>query len=161
MPVSTSRYFGSRVSIPTSDNRSAGQELEGGEPQFWLTSGEEVFWSEPRACRVLGATSVDGPPREVLVIAIEPPAIGQAFGLGGEDVEVLAVSPAHADKSLSPRPELPMDVHILLLDKLWSGPADRLSRQDLRLVGRGRLVAEREQAEALDSSMQAMHGPRV
>jgi hypothetical protein len=149
------------VSTPTSDNRSTGEQLEGGEPQFWLTSGEEVFWSEPRACRVLGVTSVDTPPREVLVIAIEPPAIGQAFGLGGEDVEVLAVSPAHTGKRLMPRPELPMDVHLLLLDKPWDGNADGLTREDIRLVSRGRLVAEREQAEALDRSMQRMHGPRV
>lgn len=149
------------MSTPTSDNRSTGEELEGGEPQFWLTSGEEVFWSEPRACRVLGVTSVDAPPREVLVIAIEPPAIGQAFGLGGEDVEVLAVSPAHAGKSLTPRPELPMDVHLLLVDEPWDGDADALTRDDLRLVGRGRLVSDREQAGALDSSMRRMHGPRV
>jgi hypothetical protein len=56
---------------------------------------------------------------------------------------------------------MPIDVHLLLLTTPWTGRADELAREDLRLVGRGRLVSSREQAEALDSAMQAMNGPRV
>lgn len=149
------------MSIPTSDNRPVDATPEGDEPLCWLTSGEEVFWSQPRACRALAATSVRGPEREVLVVGIDPPAIGQAFGLGGEDVEVLALSPAQVGKRLTPRPEMPIDVHLLLLSTPWTGRADELAREDLRPVGRGRLVSSLEQAEALDSAMQAMNGPRV
>ena len=130
------------------------------EPLCYLTSADEVFWSQPRACRALGTTVVWDPRREMLVVRINPPAIGQAFGLGGEDTDVLAVSPAHTGDSIEPLSPLPLDVHLLLLKIPWLGRADDLRREDLRPVGRGRLVATSAEAEALDRSMQRMHGPR-
>ena len=139
------------MSTPTSDN---------GAPRCYLTSGEDVFWSEPRACQPLGATTVASPERQVLVIRIAPPAIGQRFGLGGDDIEVIAVSPAHEGGTVEPLGELPLDVHLLLLEQPWGGDPSALRREHLRNVARGRLVATREEAESTDASLQRANGPR-
>ncbi|MCA1698355.1 MAG: hypothetical protein LC790_05390, partial [Actinobacteria bacterium] len=56
------------------------------EPLCFLTSGEEVFWSQPRACWLLGRGRGPKLAREHLALAIDPPAVGQGFGLGGEDI---------------------------------------------------------------------------
>lgn len=148
------------MSIRSSENPRAEGANVVADPICYLTSADDVFWSEPRTCYALGTTTVSDPSREVVVLRIDPPAIGQAFGLGGEDIEVLAVSPAHEGGSIKPLSSLPLDVHVLLLQVPWSGRADDLGREDLRVVGRGRLVSSREEAEALDRSMQRMNGPR-
>jgi hypothetical protein len=95
----------------------------------------------------------------VLILRIDPPAIGQGFGPRGEDIDVLAVSPADVGGSVAPL-SLPLAAHLFLLRVSWSGNADYLRSDDLCLVGRGRLVATRAEAEALDRSVQRMNGAR-
>jgi hypothetical protein len=129
------------------------------EPLCWLSSGEDVFWSEPRACHRLA--TLEGPGgRGVLVLRIEPPAIGQRFGTG-EDIDVVAVAPAQTGLSVAPLSPLPFDVHILLFQDGWTPARRSVSRDELRHVSRGRLMPSRSAAEALDRQMQRMHGPRV
>jgi hypothetical protein len=129
------------------------------EPRCWLSSGEDVFWSEPRACYRLA--SLEGPNgRDVLVLRIDPPAIGQAFG-SGQDIDVMAVTPAHTGLSVDPLSPLPFDVHVLLFPDGWSADRRKVSSAELRHVSRGTLMASRSAAEALDRSMQRMNGPRV
>jgi hypothetical protein len=140
------------VSTPTSDPDP---------PVCFLTSGDDVFWSEPRACRPLGATTVSGPERSILALQVDPPAIGQRFGRGGDDIGVLAVSPAHEGDSVDPLGELPVEVHLLLPEQPCRGETAELRRENLRHVGRGTLVATREEAEAKDASLQRANGPRV
>jgi hypothetical protein len=129
------------------------------EPLCWLSSGEDVFWSEPRACYRLA--SLEGPNgRDVLVLRIYPPAIGQAFGCG-QDIEVIAVTPAHTGLSVEPLSPLPFDVHVLLFHDRWTADRRSVSPEDLRHVSRGKLMPSRSAAEALDREMQRMNGPRV
>jgi len=129
-------------------------------PLCYLTSGEETFWSEPRACWSLGTATGPDPERRLLVLRIDPPAIGQGFGLGGQDIDTVVVTPLNRASSVDPLSLLPLDVHLLLLRTPW--PADRtgLGRDDLWLVGRGKLVASRSAAERTDRWMQEANGPR-
>lgn len=130
------------------------------EPDCFLTSGEEVFWSQPRAAWRLGVAAGPDPHRSLLVLRIDPPAIGQRFGLGGEDVREIVVTPVTRRDSVDPlRP--PVDVHLLLPRRPWTPDVDRLGEADLSLVGRGKLVSTWAEAEAVDRSMQRMNGPRV
>ncbi len=55
------------------------------EATCFLTSGDDAFWSEPRACRPLCRIAGPDPTRGLLLIEIDPPAVGQRFGRGGDD----------------------------------------------------------------------------
>jgi hypothetical protein len=129
------------------------------EPLCWLSSGEDVFWSEPRACHHL-ATLAGPEGRGILVLRIDPPAVGQGFGTG-KDIDVVAVTPAQTGLSVEPLSPLPFDVHILLFRDGWTPARSNVSRDELWHVSRGRLMPSRSAAEALDRQMQRMNGPRV
>jgi hypothetical protein len=147
------------VSTPTSERRWDPLAGDLAEPTCFLTSGEDVFWSQPRAAWRLGVAAGPDPHRSLLVLRIDPPAIGQGFGLGGEDVREVVVTPVTPRDSVDPL-RLPVDVHLLLPRRPWSPGTERLEREDLRLVSRARLVSTWSQAQALDRSMQRMNGPR-
>ena len=134
------------MSTPTSED-----------PTCWLTSGEEPFWAEPRAARRLGVAAGPDPHRTLLVLRIDPPAIGQGFGLGGEDVDEIVVTPVDPRDSVDPL-RMPVDVHLLLPARPWSPDVTRLGRGDLRLVSRARLVSTRSQAEAVERRMRRAVG---
>jgi hypothetical protein len=120
-----------------------------------MSSGEAVSWSQPRACRSLGV--VPGPARPLLGLAIDPPVIGQPYGLGGEDIEQIVVTPVNPRHSVDPL-TLPTDVHVLLPRAPFDPSAGPLGATDLRNIARAKLLATREEAEALDASMRRMNG---
>ena len=60
----------------------------------------------------LGSSEARGDFARARSIRIEPPVIGQAFGLGGEDIHDLIVSPHYVGSTLFPISEYPMPVHI-------------------------------------------------
>lgn len=74
---------------------------------------------------------------------------------------MIAVSPAQTGLSVDPLSPLPFDVHLLLFDDGWTADRQTVSAAELRHVSRGKLMASRSAAEALDRSMQRMNGPRV
>jgi len=119
----------------------------------WLTSGEDPFWAEPRSCRLLA--SVDGPPPHdrLLVLGIDPPAIGQGFGLGGTDIERIVVASAYVGDTIDPLPTLPVHVHLLLIRDEPNELPSVFAAEDLRLVSRGTLVESRAAAERMAESL--------
>jgi hypothetical protein len=150
------------VSTPTSESEGRWDPLAGDleDPACFLTSGEEVFWSQPRAAWRLGVAAGPDPQRALLVLRIDPPAIGQPFGLGGDDVREIVVTPVTPRDSVDPL-RLPVDVNLLLLRRPWTPELERLDRADLWLVSRGKLVSTWSQAEAVDRRMQRANGPRA
>lgn len=148
------------MSTPTSEQRWDPLAGDLAEPTCFLTSGEEVFWSQPRAAWRLGVAAGPDPQRSLLVLRIDPPAIGQRFGLGGEDVREVVVTAVTRRDSVDPL-RLPVDVHLLLPRRPWAPEVDRLGEADLWLVSRGKLVSTWSEAEAVDRSMQRMNGPRA
>jgi hypothetical protein len=147
------------VSTPTSETRWDPLAGDLADPDCYLTSTEDVTWSQPRAAWRRGVVAGPDPARALLVLAIDPPAVGQPFGLGGDDVRQIVVTPVDPQDSVDPL-RLPVDVHILLPRTPWTPAVERYASGELRNVARGRLVASWEQAEQLDRALQRMNGPR-
>jgi len=55
---------------------------------------------------------------DLLLVRIEPPLIGQKYGLGERDIDVVLVATRHTGSSLFPIAEWPVFVHVarLLVD---------------------------------------------
>jgi hypothetical protein len=147
------------VSTPTSEPRWDPLAGDLADPDTYLTSTEDLTWSQPRAAWRRGVADGPDPDRKLLVLTIDPPAVGQQFGLGGDDVHQIVVTPVDPKDSVDPL-VVPVDVHILLPRERWTPAVQRYASGDLRNVARGRLVATWEQAEQLDRSLQRMNGPR-
>ncbi len=145
------------MATPTSE--PTGDDPSRDAPDAYLTSGEEVFWSEPREARQL--QPFDGSePRGLLGLRLDPPAIGQSFGLGGRNIDLVVVTPVDPRQSVRDGlPALPLDVHLLLPPEEWD-PGRPPDPAALRLIGRGKLVASLGAARATDASMIRMNGPR-
>lgn len=90
-----------------------------GTPNFWMTSAGEDLGDmlRPRACRVRGHLR-HWAHRECLLVHVDPPVMGQPYGLGGQDIDELVLSPRHRGAVLEPPSEWPLYVFVLRsLDK--------------------------------------------
>ena len=86
-------------------------------PNFFLASSEGYRLEEPRSCKRVKRLRSDTRD-DLLLVKIEPPLIGQPYGLGGKDIDILIVSTRHKGDSLFPIKEWPVFVHVarLLID---------------------------------------------
>jgi hypothetical protein len=87
-------------------------------PDFFLSSaGEYKLLSEPRAC--WGKARLrDNLRDDYMLIEIEPPLMGQGFGLGGNDITKLIISTRHQGYTLYPITEWPSFVYVIrILDE--------------------------------------------
>lgn len=83
----------------------------GTKPDFYLASSEGYEMEEPRrgfAVRRLRGDSRD----DYLLVRIEPPVIGQPFGLGDRDIDHVVLATRHAGESLFPIQRWPVFVHV-------------------------------------------------
>ena len=76
-------------------------------PDAFLSSGDDLYWAEPRAVWVLRRSPPPGGEADRLVLAIDPPARGPS----GEARVVVAV-PRHPDEELGT--SAPVHVHVLV-----------------------------------------------
>lgn len=78
---------------------------------FYLSSSEGYDLGNPRKCyrikRLQGDTRDD-----YLLIRIDPPLIGQEYGLGGQDIDEVIVAARYKGDSLFPIVEWPAFVHV-------------------------------------------------
>ena len=81
-------------------------------PDFFLSAaGENEGLATPRAC--WEKARLKDPVRDDhMLVEIEPPVIGQNYGLGGEDISNLILSTRHEGFSLFPVKEWPCHVYI-------------------------------------------------
>ena len=83
-------------------------------PDFYLASTEGYGLTPPRACyriaRLRGNRSDD-----YLVVRVEPPLIGQKYGLGATDIEIVVLATRHKGESLFPITHFPVSVHVARL----------------------------------------------
>ena len=86
-------------------------------PNFFLASSEGYRLEEPRSCKRVKRLRSDTRD-DLLLVKIEPPLIGQPYGLGGKDIDTLIVATRHKGDSLFPIKEWPVFVHVarLLID---------------------------------------------
>ena len=83
-----------------------------GRPDFFLsTAGENQELSSPRACWAKDRLR-DQVRDDYLLIEIEPPLIGQMYGLGGQDITRLILSTRFEGESLFPFKEWPCHVYV-------------------------------------------------
>jgi len=86
-------------------------------PDFYLASTEGYNLEEPRKCWKMRRLST--PDRDdLLLIRIDPPLIGQKYGLGGRDIDRVIVATRRKGYTLFPITEWPVYVHVarLLVD---------------------------------------------
>ena len=80
-------------------------------PDFYLASSEGYGMEEPR--RGFAVRRLRGDVRDdYLLVRIEPPVIGQPFGLGAHDIDHVILATRHAGESLFPMRRWPVFVHV-------------------------------------------------
>jgi hypothetical protein len=83
-------------------------------PDFFLASSEGYRLEEPRSCKRVKRLRSDDRD-DLLLVEIDPPLIGQPYGLGGRDIDTLLVATRHKGDSLFPIKEWPVFVHVARL----------------------------------------------
>lgn len=80
------------------------------DPDFFLASTEGYGLDEPRRCWRIKRLAMEGR-RDLLLIRIEPPLIGQKYDLG-VDLDTVVVATRHREASLFPIQQWPVYVHV-------------------------------------------------
>lgn len=80
-------------------------------PDFYLASTEGYGLDAPRHCWRIRRVALDKRD-DALLVRISPPLIGQKYGLGGRDIDLVIVAPRHQGASLFPVSEWPLYVHV-------------------------------------------------
>lgn len=95
-------------------------------PDFYIASTEGYEMEEPHSCWAVKRMAMEQG-RDLLLTRIDPPLVGQKYGLGDRDVDLVLITPRHQGGSLFPINEWPLYVHVArpLVD-------DPRSRDDLR-----------------------------
>ena len=78
---------------------------------FLTTAGEGDDLTAPRSCTPHAYLS-DGIRDDHMLIGIDPPLVGQKYGLGDRDIVDLLISPRHKGVSLSPITQWPTHVYV-------------------------------------------------
>jgi hypothetical protein len=80
-------------------------------PDFFLASSEGYRLEGPRSCKRIKRVRSDTRD-DLLLVRVEPPLIGQPYGLGGRDIDTLLIATRHKGDSLFPIKEWPVFVHV-------------------------------------------------
>ena len=80
-------------------------------PDFYLASTEGYGLDQPRACFILKRFSAMQRD-DYLFVRIEPPILGQGFGLGDHDIDKIILATRHLGESLFPIRRWPVYVHV-------------------------------------------------
>jgi hypothetical protein len=83
-------------------------------PDFFLASSEGYRLTEPRSCKRIKRVRSDNRD-DLLLVKVEPPLIGQLYGLGGRDIDTLLIASRHKGHSLFPIRKWPVFVHVARL----------------------------------------------
>lgn len=111
-------------------------------PDFWLRSSEGYNLEKARACykerRLAG-----GHPDGYMVCEIDPPIIGQPYGLGARDIDRVVFASRHDGTSLFPIEEWPAYVHVARLTAHKAEHEFALKREDFRVIAWAELYESR------------------
>lgn len=115
-------------------------------PDFFLASSEGYGLERPRCCyrlrRIAGRSGDD-----YLLVTVDPPIVGQRYGLGSEDIDRVVLATRHEEASLFPISSWPVFVH---LARLMREPAegDTLTIDDLEEIGWAEIYRTEKDAQA-------------
>jgi hypothetical protein len=115
---------------------------------FYLASSEGYSIESPRRCRAI--KRIRGEHRDdYLLIEIDPPLIGQGFGLGERDIDQVIVATRHEGASLFPIKRWPVYVHVARLVVRYEGQ-DVVRNDEIESIAWAALYATEEAARAKD-----------
>ena len=119
-------------------------------PDFYLASSEGYDMEEPRKCYKI--KKLNGIKNDYLLIKIDPPIIGQKYGLGGKDIDKVLVFTRHVGASLFPINKWPVYVHVarLLIENPES--IDKISPNEYHRIAWAELYQTEEKARNKDVS---------
>jgi hypothetical protein len=85
------------------------------QPEFYLTTaGEYGLLSKPRACWFIQRMR-DGNRDDYMLVRISPELLGQPFGLGNNNIDILLLATRHRGFSLYPVTQWPTSVYVTRL----------------------------------------------
>lgn len=120
-------------------------------PDFYLASTETYNRFEPRQCYIEKVITIIGREGKSLLIRIEPELIGQPYGMGGEDINHLVVTPRFEGETVHPVSEWPAYVYVsrIINQNPYNSIVDngRVSVNDLQIVLWGELYRTADEAE--------------
>jgi hypothetical protein len=115
------------------------------QPDFYLGSSEGYGLETPRRCyrlrRIAGRSGDD-----YLLVRIDPPIIGQEYGLGDKNIHRVILATKHEGASLFPISSWPAFVHVARMVR-EPREGDTLTREDLELIGWGELEPRTRRGE--------------
>ncbi len=114
-------------------------------PDFYIASTEGYDMEEPRSCWAVKRITTEQR-RDLLLIRIDPPLVGQKYGLGARDVDLVLIAPRHQGGSLFPINEWPQYVHVAR--PLTDAPQSRdiLHSDEMELIAWAELYRTEEEA---------------
>ena len=115
-------------------------------PDFYLSSTEHTTYSLPRACRIVSIIKDPHGSQGVRVV-IDPPVIGQQYGLGGKDISELLFFPRFVGSTLPPKNEWPVDVYICRILSDLPLAQSKIAPTDVEMVAWAELYPTLEEAE--------------
>jgi hypothetical protein len=117
------------------------------EPAFYLASGETAAPFGPIKCFVEERLSGRKEGDDYLRVRIEPPIIGQPYGLGEKDIEDVVLATRYAGSTLHPINEWPMVVFVCRIVNEKIRGTGKASAEDLEVILIGELYQTLAEAE--------------
>ena len=113
---------------------------------FYLASSEGYGLDTPRRCQTIKRLASEHR-NDLLLISIDPPMIGQPYGLGDEDIGEVVIATRHQGASLFPIVEWPVFVHVARLLVPYEGQ-DRIRTDELEVIAWAELYDTEEAARS-------------
>jgi hypothetical protein len=126
-------------------------------PNFFLSAaGENEGLTSPRACWEKGRLK-DQVRDDHMLVEIEPPLIGQNYGLGSKDITNLILSARHAGSSVFQVKEWPCHIYVArILDDTITKTLT-FTRNQVEIIAWGMLFRTLDEATAHAKKLQSCH----
>jgi len=102
-------------------------------PDFILVSSEGYGLQEPRRCCVIQRVAI-GPRKDCLLVHVEPPIIGQPYGLGPHDIDEVILASRDPRESLTSEHPWPAFVHVARFRGERVPDVAVVNEQDIELI---------------------------
>lgn len=114
-------------------------------PDFYLSSSESYQFENPRRCKIVRPVRTQDRD-DLFIIQIDPPIIGQKYGIGDKDIDFILVTTRHKEDSISPVKRWPVCVHVarLLVEPM---PCEVLTEDEYESMAWAELYETEEDAK--------------
>ena len=122
------------------------------EPDFFLISGERSDPIVATACWREGRLS-DGNRDDYMLVSIDPPIVGQKYGLGATNINNLILSAHLLGVALFPITRWPCFVNVMRIKNEAILKSLLFQAADIEIIGRGSLLPTKEEALAIEQQV--------